>query len=170
MELVYCIEGEEYEGAEEEQFLLPRHARRMRLRDRVIKLAESSTGTPSASGLLRHLGELVQGIRTTRRGSSDVYIYWAPLWAGIRPFKLRHPVFLVSAVSGSLRNLRLALSFSSIAELIAFGTVKIATLDKHGEEHIVPIVAVDKPRLPPELGPLIVLSFLEMSSSNDKDD
>ncbi|KAG6496311.1 hypothetical protein ZIOFF_044172 [Zingiber officinale] len=58
--------------------------------------------------------------------------------------------------------------FSEVA--LFFWTVKIATLDKHGEEHLVPIVAVDKPRLPPELGPLIVLSFLEMSSSNDKDD
>lgn len=32
-----------------------------------------------------------------------------------------------------------------------------------------PLVAFNKPRLPPVLGPLVVLSFLEMLSSNGDD-
>ncbi|CAD5175001.1 unnamed protein product [Musa acuminata subsp. malaccensis] len=36
-------------------------------------------------------------------------------------------------------------------------------------EKVEPLVAFNKPRLPPVLGPLVVLSFLEMLSSNGDD-
>ncbi|URD94419.1 hypothetical protein MUK42_29749 [Musa troglodytarum] len=61
------------------------------------------------------------------------------------------------------------------------GTMTISVPNKHDEneelgglycvmnEKAEPLVAFNKPRLPPVLGPLVVLSFLEMLSSNGDD-
>ncbi|CAL9087339.1 unnamed protein product [Musa textilis] len=66
-------------------------------------------------------------------------------------------------------------------DILRAGTMTISVPNKHDEneelgglycvmnEKAEPLVAFNKPRLPPVLGPLVVLSFLEMLSSNGDD-